>query len=473
MKTLFGMLLVLALAACPDFTRLAPGGEGEGEGEEGEGEGDSIVCNNDGVVDIGEDCDDGDQDDDDGCSTRCTTVCGDGITSGAEECDDSNQTGDDGCSAQCKIECNPNGAVEDYEQCDDGESYRGACIGCRLQPGFDCDTDSNNRGRCWRLFTNDVPFTSRGINTPTTPVRESDVLHDLKITASCDIGVCASDLRENVIQAADVAVDLYLVRDFHVSNGATFTLNAASAVWIVAMGDCTIDGTIDAGARNQIGGPGAQTLAPYIGVDASENGDGGGGGGGVGGAGGNGGNGASVAPITRATGGAASDGNSPLVGGANGGKGFANNTDLSARGGAGGGAVQLSCAGTLTINGLILADGAPGQGGTGNIGGGGGGGGGGMIHLEARAIDVGSGAFNVGGGGGGAGATTANGGVGRSGRDGGIGGDSGIDENRGDGGTAPNAGADGTNEVGAGGGGGGDGLVVCMDSNGSCTMLAP
>jgi cysteine-rich repeat protein len=60
----------------------------------------------DGIVDPGEECDDGNTDDCDGCSNHCTLVtgCGDGVVCGAEQCDDGNITSCDGCSSTCTIE---------------------------------------------------------------------------------------------------------------------------------------------------------------------------------------------------------------------------------------------------------------------------------------------------------------------------------------------------------------------------------
>ncbi len=62
----------------------------------------------DGVIDrmYGEECDDGNTLDSDGCSAICTreSVCGDGILDAAngEACDDGNTAGGDGCSADCQ-----------------------------------------------------------------------------------------------------------------------------------------------------------------------------------------------------------------------------------------------------------------------------------------------------------------------------------------------------------------------------------
>jgi cysteine-rich repeat protein len=54
----------------------------------------------------GEECDDGDLDENDACKNDCTlNVCGDGvIRTGVEECDDGNTTSGDGCSSTCQNE---------------------------------------------------------------------------------------------------------------------------------------------------------------------------------------------------------------------------------------------------------------------------------------------------------------------------------------------------------------------------------
>ncbi|MFO7567813.1 MAG: DUF4215 domain-containing protein [Enhygromyxa sp.] len=87
-------------------------GDGEGadesEGEsEGEGEGDepSFACG-DGVVEGDEECDDGNEVDDDGCSNACTLpACGDGIIQAelGETCDDGNTRGGDWCASTCLL----------------------------------------------------------------------------------------------------------------------------------------------------------------------------------------------------------------------------------------------------------------------------------------------------------------------------------------------------------------------------------
>jgi cysteine-rich repeat protein len=60
----------------------------------------------DGIVQLGEGCDDGNTSDCDGCSAACTveTGCGDRVRCGAEECDDGDAAGCNGCSAACTLE---------------------------------------------------------------------------------------------------------------------------------------------------------------------------------------------------------------------------------------------------------------------------------------------------------------------------------------------------------------------------------
>jgi cysteine-rich repeat protein len=59
------------------------------------------LCGN-GALDPGEECDDGDTTDGDGCDSNCrVTACGNGIVTSGEECDDANLITSDGCEADC------------------------------------------------------------------------------------------------------------------------------------------------------------------------------------------------------------------------------------------------------------------------------------------------------------------------------------------------------------------------------------
>lgn len=88
----------------------------------------------DGIVDPGEGCDDGNDDDCDACSAACAPVtgCGDGAVCGAEACDDGNAASCDGCSAACALE---SGFV-----CGDGET-NAAC-------GEECDPPAPGTPQC-------------------------------------------------------------------------------------------------------------------------------------------------------------------------------------------------------------------------------------------------------------------------------------------------------------------------------------
>jgi cysteine-rich repeat protein len=85
-----GLAAFLFLAACTSSSNNTP------------------ACG-DGVLDSGEQCDDGNTVSGDGCSATCETegppnVCGDGTVGGSEQCDDGNTTSGDGCSATCSFE---------------------------------------------------------------------------------------------------------------------------------------------------------------------------------------------------------------------------------------------------------------------------------------------------------------------------------------------------------------------------------
>lgn len=188
-------------------------------------------------------------------------------------------------------------------------------------------------------------------------------------------------------------------------------LTGAYSVALVANGDITITGDVDArgACTDKTGGPGGGNggasrsggVGTGGGAGGNSVGDGGGGGGygAVGGAGGTGtivGSGPNGGP---AYGDAAII---TLVGGSGGGSSGAQTLALAARGGGGGGGVQLVSNRNLTITGTINAGGCGGVAGAGDPSGGGGGGGGGTVLLEAPMIIlVGTVAANGGGGGGG------------------------------------------------------------------------
>ncbi len=132
---LVGLLAVLVGGCIPS----TPGG------------GDPGLCGN-GQVDPGEQCDDGNRLDHDGCDGRCRVegFCGNGAVEPMEECDDGNFEDGDGCDARCQVErgCG-NGRLEVFEECDDDNLVDGD--GCNALcmdevPGAECGNAILERG---------------------------------------------------------------------------------------------------------------------------------------------------------------------------------------------------------------------------------------------------------------------------------------------------------------------------------------
>ncbi len=100
-------------------------------------------CGN-GIIETSEKCDDGNTFNGDGCSSLCKLekpleYCGDGKVGYRESCDDGNQVNGDGCSNRCSIEiigyCG-DGDLNLGETCDDGnqESGDGCSLTCFIEP---------------------------------------------------------------------------------------------------------------------------------------------------------------------------------------------------------------------------------------------------------------------------------------------------------------------------------------------------
>ncbi|HWP65553.1 MAG TPA: DUF4215 domain-containing protein [Candidatus Limnocylindria bacterium] len=109
---------------------------------------------------VDESCDDGNTIGCDGCAANCSRregVCGDGTTECGEECDDGNFASCDetNCSGSCRIEACGNGRVECNEECDTGgasPTCDASCVrlpppGCGdgvQTPDEACDDDNTN-----------------------------------------------------------------------------------------------------------------------------------------------------------------------------------------------------------------------------------------------------------------------------------------------------------------------------------------
>ncbi|HVM97901.1 MAG TPA: DUF4215 domain-containing protein, partial [Candidatus Acidoferrales bacterium] len=97
---------------------------------------DNSICGN-GVLESGEQCEDGNLVNGDGCDMNCTsTACGNGIQTAGEACDDGNLTSGDGCDANCRPTGCGNGIRTGSEVCDDGN----------LTDGDGCDSNCRPTG---------------------------------------------------------------------------------------------------------------------------------------------------------------------------------------------------------------------------------------------------------------------------------------------------------------------------------------
>ena len=136
----------------------------------------------DGILQMGEICDDKNDAGNDGCSKACqveldwtcptvgmpcvtTVACGNGILSSIESCDDMNMADGDGCSANCMTvepgwecrvpgkACIPDcgdGVLTGKENCDDSNEMSGdGCSStCLTEPGYSCSTGTCIKAEC-------------------------------------------------------------------------------------------------------------------------------------------------------------------------------------------------------------------------------------------------------------------------------------------------------------------------------------
>jgi choice-of-anchor A domain-containing protein len=167
----------------------------------------------DGFVEVDEQCDDGNTDDFDGCSSTCEIeVCGDGIVQPGEACDDGNSSNTDGCTNACTLpECG-DGFVQAGEACDDGNTDPDDGCGptCEVevcgdgivQAGEACDDgNGSNTDGCTNACT--LPECGDGFVQPGEACDDGNTAADDGCGPTCDIEVCG----DGIVQAGEACDD--------------------------------------------------------------------------------------------------------------------------------------------------------------------------------------------------------------------------------------------------------------------------
>jgi cysteine-rich repeat protein len=187
-RILFLVLAVFAVSAC------APVDSGDGGGTPDAGAGNT--CGN-GILETGEECDDGNTRNRDGCDRNCENEggdrCGDGEVTGNEQCDDGNTIPGDGCDQRCRNENQADG----NDSFDEAEAMSGSrANGVIAVPGdvdyYSLDVPAEAVGRWLYLSTNanpdDIPAKIDTVitlyNADRTQIAENDDAHPRRNTDS-------------------------------------------------------------------------------------------------------------------------------------------------------------------------------------------------------------------------------------------------------------------------------------------------
>ncbi|EDM75156.1 hypothetical protein PPSIR1_07992 [Plesiocystis pacifica SIR-1] len=133
----------------------------------------------DGIVSGDEQCDDGNDVDDDGCSNMCTLPeCGDGVLAGDEQCDDGNDVNEDECTNECMLAVCGDGYLQGDEECDDGNDVDDDECSNDCTVNSDCGGELIDPGNgiegCWYtaptvgMTCNELCSTHGGFNSAAT-----------------------------------------------------------------------------------------------------------------------------------------------------------------------------------------------------------------------------------------------------------------------------------------------------------------
>jgi len=163
MSSAFGSTNISVTARCGNA--IVEAGEQCDDGNTRNNDGCSSTCQNevaacpDGIIQAwaGEQCDDNNRDYTDACTNCRTARCGDGyVHSGVEQCDDGNRSSGDGCNSNCQVESVTGscGSAQDTATCS-RPSINLCASGSATMPTYDVT------GRTWRWYCGSNECTTR------------------------------------------------------------------------------------------------------------------------------------------------------------------------------------------------------------------------------------------------------------------------------------------------------------------------
>ena len=316
-------------------------------------------------------------------------------------CDDSNDcTTGDACKSGV---CTPSGSFSCSAANECQVSGSGMCLadgGCGYTPmPGSCDGGSCTSGVC---LSAGFPYTPSSFDPQldTAFITGPIVLNCGVSTYDSTFGTFTNwcnqpqPLTLNQFRAGEPDLALLAMQGLQIAQGSTLQITGTRPVVLAVYGDATIDGTLTGSADHDNLGtttlPGSSCYPNHLGGDGFAYTQAGGGGGAYGKNGSHGGDGTG-----NTTGGSAgsswgslpADLNTGCSGG--GGATYLTSLALAPAGGASGAGVQLSAAGTLTVNGKVSTNGGGGRAPTAGAKlGGGGGGSGGAILLEGNVVNI-------------------------------------------------------------------------------------
>jgi cysteine-rich repeat protein len=183
------------------------------------------ICGN-GILEGEEECDDGNNENGDGCTGYCTleenATCGDGELNPGEECDDGNNENGDGCNAICEIErpetCG-DGVIDPGEECDGDDlgaatcanqgNYVGGILECTIYCTLDfsgCWTDScNENGLCEPIEGENADNCPQDCSEATCGngvVEEGEGCDPAGETSQCDVDCTVAECGDGYVNTA-------------------------------------------------------------------------------------------------------------------------------------------------------------------------------------------------------------------------------------------------------------------------------